>query len=102
MYPGNVAACLQVNSPCVCPVETEIFRNTSLGTPTHASNYRLRNKLSFQTGPVQGLRRRKNWAALVVLTETLKTGPLTVTAPGNGCQTLPGPRLRACCTVKPM
>lgn len=34
--------------------------------------------LRGETGPDQGFRKRKNWAALVVLTETVKAGPLTV------------------------
>jgi prepilin-type N-terminal cleavage/methylation domain-containing protein len=55
-----------------------------------------------QTGPDQGLRKRKNWAALVVLTETLKTAPLTVTTLVKGLQRLPASRLRALSTLKPV
>src|SRR5688572_4936583 len=54
------------------------------------------------TEPDQGLCRRKYWAALVVLTKTLKTAPFTVTIFVNGCQKLVASRLRALSTMKPV
>jgi len=55
-----------------------------------------------QPGLGHGLCRRKNWAALVVLTETLKTAPLTLTPLVNGSQSADVSRLRALSTVKPV
>jgi len=48
------------------------------------------NSWALPTGPDQGLRKRKNWAGLVVVTETLKTAPLVVTALVTSLQRMGG------------
>jgi hypothetical protein len=52
-------------------------------------------------GSDHGLRKRKNWAGSVVLTETLKTPSLTVTSLVTGVQRMGGVRLRTVSSVKP-
>src|SRR5436190_1737489 len=68
----------------------------------HPALPRCRRTKAPPTGPDQGLCKRKNWAALVVLTETLKTAPLTVTTLVIGGQRLEASRLRALSTMKPV
>ena len=62
----------------------------------------VRASIAPQPNADQGLCRRKNWMALVVLAETLKTASLMVTTLLIGCQRLAASRLRTLSTEKPV